>query len=81
VKISLTTVLVQDQEKALRFYTEILGFLENADIPMGGDRWVTLVSPHGPQGVELLLEPTRFAPAKTYQQALYEGGIPLTASG
>lgn len=81
MKISLTNVLVQDQEKALRFYTEILGFLKKADILMGSDRWLTLVSPDGPPGVELLLEPTRFAPAKTYQRALYEAGIPLTAFG
>lgn len=79
MKISLTSVLVQDQEKALHFYTEILGFLKKADIPMGADRWLTLISPDGPEGVELLLEPTRFTPAKTYQQALYEAGIPLAA--
>jgi catechol 2,3-dioxygenase-like lactoylglutathione lyase family enzyme len=81
VKINLTSVLVKDQEQALRFYTEILGFVKKADIPVGSDRWLTVVSPDGPEGAELLLEPTRLAPAKTYQKALYDAGIPLTAFG
>ena len=79
MKIKLTSVFVDDQDKALRFYTEVLGFVKKTDIPMGSARWLTVVSPEGPDDVELLLEPMEFAPAKTYQKALYEAGIPLTA--
>jgi catechol 2,3-dioxygenase-like lactoylglutathione lyase family enzyme len=79
MKIKLTSVIVDDQEKALRFYTEALGFVKKTDLPMGEHRWLTVVSPDGPADVELLLEPTAFAPAKTYQKALFDAGIPLTA--
>jgi len=71
--------MVGDQEKALTFYTEILGFVKKQDIPMGEHRWLTVVSPEGSDDVELLLEPMGFEPAKTFQAALYEAGIPLTA--
>ena len=71
--------MVDDQEKALKFYTEILGFVKKTEIPMGEHKWLTVVSPEAPDEVELLLEPMGFAPAKVYQKALFEAGIPLTA--
>lgn len=79
MKIKLTSVLVDDQEKALHFYTVVMGFVKKHDIPMGEARWLTVVSPEGPDDVELLLEPMGFEPARTFQQALFEAGIPLTA--
>ena len=79
MKIVVTSVMVNDQEKALKFYTEVLGFVKKTDIPMGGPRWLTVVSPEQPDGPELLLEPMGFAPAKTYQKALFDAGIPLTS--
>jgi hypothetical protein len=57
----------------------VLGFVKKADVPMGEVRWLTVVSPDGPGDIELLLEPTMFAPARTYQQALFDAGIPLTS--
>jgi catechol 2,3-dioxygenase-like lactoylglutathione lyase family enzyme len=79
MRISLTSVMVDDQEKALRFYTEALGFVKRADIPLGEYRWLTVVSPDGIEGVELVLEPMGFPPARTFQKALFDAGIPLTA--
>ena len=79
MRINLSSVLVDDQEKALRFYTEVLGFVRMADIPMGEYRWLTVVSPEGGEGIELVLEPMGFPPAKIYQKALFDAGIPLTA--
>lgn len=79
MKIVVTSVMVNDQDKALKFYTEVLGFVKKMDIPMGGPRWLTVVSPEQPDGPELLLEPMSFAPAKTYQKALFDAGIPLTS--
>jgi predicted enzyme related to lactoylglutathione lyase len=79
MKIILTSVMVDDQEKAYKFYTEVLGFVKKNDIPLGEDRWLTVVSPEGPDDVELLLEPMGFPPARTYQIALFEAGIPLTS--
>jgi predicted enzyme related to lactoylglutathione lyase len=76
MKIKLTSVMVDDQDKALKFYTEVLGFVKKYDIPMGEARWLTVISPEGPDDVELLLEPMGFPPAKTYQKALFEAGIP-----
>ena len=79
MQIKLASVMVNDQDKALAFYTEKLGFTKVQDLPMGGPhRWLTVSSPEGLEGVELLLEPMGFAPAKTYQEALYEAGIPAT---
>ena len=78
MRIALSSVMVDDQAKALRFYTETLGFVKKTDVDMGGPRWLTVVSPEGAEGVELLLEPMGFAPARTYQAALYAAGIPLT---
>ena len=79
MKIILTSVIVDDQDKALKFYTEVLGFVKKNDIPVGEARWLTVVSPEGPDDVELLLEPMGFPPARTYQKALFEAGIPLTS--
>jgi predicted enzyme related to lactoylglutathione lyase len=79
IKISLASVLVNDQENALEFYTRTLGFLKKRDMPAGTNRWLTVVSPEEPEGPELLLEPMGFAPAKTFQKALFDAGIPLTA--
>lgn len=79
MRIHLSSVLVDDQEKALKFYTEVLGFVKKADMQMGEFRWLTVVSPEGPEGVELVLEPMGFPPARTYQQALFEAGIPINA--
>lgn len=77
--IGLSSVMVDDQEKALKFYTEVLGFNKKTDIPMGEFRWLTVTSADGPAGVELVLEPMGFPPARTYQKALLDAGIPLTA--
>ena len=79
MKIKLSSVLVQNQEKALVFYTEVLGFEKKNDIPLGEYRWITVVSPEAPEDVELVLEPMGFPPAVTYQKALFEAGIPITA--
>ena len=79
MQIQLSSVLVDDQDKALRFYTEKLGFTKKNDISMGQYRWLTVTSPEGVQGAELVLEPMGFPPAKTYQQAKFEAGIPATA--
>lgn len=79
MRIALSSVLVDDQDKALRFYTEVLGFVEKHNIPVGAFRWLTVVSPDEPEGMELVLEPNDNPAAKTYQKALFEQGIPLTA--
>ncbi len=79
MKIKLTSVIVTDQEKALKFYTEVLGFVKKTEIPMGEHKWLTVVSPEEQSGVELVLEPMGFQPARVYQKALYDAGIPLTA--
>jgi catechol 2,3-dioxygenase-like lactoylglutathione lyase family enzyme len=79
MRITLTSVPVADQAKALTFYTDILGFVTKHDIPLGAARWLTVVSPEQPAGPELLLEPMDFAPARVYQQALFDAGIPWTA--
>ena len=79
IKIYVTSVPVEDQEKALNFYTSVLGFIKKKDIPLGEHKWLTVVSPEEQSGVELLLEPMEFEPAKLYQQALKEAGIPWTS--
>jgi catechol 2,3-dioxygenase-like lactoylglutathione lyase family enzyme len=79
MQIKFVSLFVKDQEAALHFYTQVLGFTKMADIPIGEDRWLTVVSPDGIQGVELVLEPFRFQPAAVYQKALYDAGIPATA--
>ena len=78
MKINLTSVLVDDQAKALRFYTETLGFRKKTDIDLGEARWLTVVSPELPDGVELLLEPDAHPAAKTFKAALVEDGMPYT---
>ncbi len=77
--IKLTSVFVDDQDKALKFYTEVLGFVKKSDLPVGRFRWLTVVSPEEPDGAELLLEPNDNPAANTYQKAIYEQGIPATA--
>lgn len=79
LKIKLTSILVDDQAKALAFYTDVLGFVKKQDFPVGEYRWITVVSPEGRDDLELALEPNANPAAKTYQQALFAQGIPLTA--
>jgi catechol 2,3-dioxygenase-like lactoylglutathione lyase family enzyme len=81
VKIVVTSVLVDDQQKALEFYTEILGFEKKQDIPAGGARWLTVVSPQDPDGTELLLEPDAHPAAKPFKKALVDDGMPYTSFG
>jgi catechol 2,3-dioxygenase-like lactoylglutathione lyase family enzyme len=79
MQIRLASVMVENQDSALRFYTTILGFIKNKDIPMSPTfRWLTVSAPEGAEGVELVLEPTAFPPAQTYQKALFAAGIPAT---
>jgi catechol 2,3-dioxygenase-like lactoylglutathione lyase family enzyme len=79
MKIVLTSVLVDDQEKALSFYRDVLGFQLKVDVPMGEHRWLTLVSPDDPEGVQLLLEPDAHPAAKPFKAALMADGIPYTS--
>jgi len=79
VKINLTSVLVDDQAKALRFYTDVLGFVKKADIPLGEHRWLTVVSPDDPEGTELVLEPDEHPAARPFKEALVSDGIPFTS--
>lgn len=79
VKIKLSSVIVDDQEKALKFYTEVLGFVKKTDLAVGEARWLTVASPEAPDEIELVLEPNSNPAARTYQQAIHEQGIPLTA--
>jgi len=79
MKIKLSSVLVDDQDKALKFYTEVLGFVKKTDLPAGEYKWLTVVSPDGPDDIELVLEPNVNPAAKTFQKAIFEQGIPLTA--
>ncbi|HZD01187.1 MAG TPA: VOC family protein, partial [Actinomycetes bacterium] len=79
MRINLTSILVDDQAKALQFYTDVLGFVKKTDIPLGEDRWLTVVSPQQPEGPELLLEPDGHPAAKPFKQALVEDGIPFTS--
>jgi predicted enzyme related to lactoylglutathione lyase len=81
MKIVITSVLVDDQEKAFRFYSQVLGFTRKHDIPMGEFRWLTLVSPEDMDGVELLLEPDQHPAAGPFKRALVEDGIPFTSFG
>jgi catechol 2,3-dioxygenase-like lactoylglutathione lyase family enzyme len=81
IKITLTSIIVDDQEKALRFYRDILGFEPKLDIPMGAHRWLTLVSPGDPNGVQLVLEPDEHPAAKPFKSALTADGIPYTSFG
>jgi catechol 2,3-dioxygenase-like lactoylglutathione lyase family enzyme len=79
IKIRLTSVFVDDQEKALKFYTEVLGFVKKRDIPVGKAKWLTVVSPDEPDGTELLLEPSDNPAARAFKKAVFDQGIPFTA--
>jgi catechol 2,3-dioxygenase-like lactoylglutathione lyase family enzyme len=79
MRIAMTSVFVDDQEKAVRFYTDVLGFVVKNDVPVGEHRWLTVVSPHSPDGVELVLEPDQHPAARAFKQALVADGIPFTA--
>ena len=81
MRIVVTSVLVDDQEKALQFYTNILGFQKKADISMGDARWLTVTSPQDPDGTELLLEPDSHPAAGPFKEALVADGIPVTSFG
>lgn len=81
MRIVVTNVFVRDQEKALKFYTDVLGFVKKQDMPAGEFRWLTVASPEDPDGVELLLEPNDNPAAKAYQKALFEQGIPAASFG
>ena len=81
MRIVVTSVFVDDQEKALRFYTEVLGFVKREDVPVGEARWLTVASPEDPEGTELLLEPDAHPAAKPFKQALVADGIPFTMFG
>ena len=79
MRIRLTSIMVTDQDKALRFYTDVLGFLKKHEIPVGEFKWMTVVSPEGPDDVELSLEPNANPAAKVFQEAMFKQGIPLAA--
>ena len=79
MRINLASVLVDDQAKALRFYTEVLGFVPKNDVPMGEARWLTVVSPEEPDGVELVLEPDAHPAVRPFKEALVADGIPFTS--
>ena len=80
MKIKLTSIMVDDQNKALKFYTDVFGFVKKHDIPVGGEyRWITVVSPEGSGDVELSLEPNANPVGKTFQEGLFKQGIPATA--
>jgi catechol 2,3-dioxygenase-like lactoylglutathione lyase family enzyme len=79
MKIHLSSVFVDDQDKALRFYTDVLGFVKKTEVPLGDHRWLTVVSPEDPDGTELVLEPDSHPAVKPYRAALAEDGIPATS--
>ena len=79
MKIKLTSVFVDDQDKALKFYVGTLGFVKKHDMPVGEFKWLTVVSPEAPDDIELLLEPNENPAAKAYQQGIFEQGIPAAA--
>ncbi len=79
MRISYASMLVDDQDKALQFYTDVLGFTLKHDVPMGEARWITVVSPQDPDGTELVLEPDEHPAVKPFKDALVADGIPFTA--
>ncbi len=81
MRINLMSVMVDDQTKALRFYTEVLGFVKKNEIPLGEHSWLTVVSPEDPGGTELSLEPDEHPAARSFKPALVEDGIPFTSFG
>jgi len=80
-RITVTSVLVDDQDKALRFYTDVLGFVKKTEVSMGDHRWLTVVGPGEPDGVELLLEPDAHPASHVFKEALVADGIPYTSFG
>jgi catechol 2,3-dioxygenase-like lactoylglutathione lyase family enzyme len=79
MKIHLTSVFVDDQDKALKFYTEVLGFVKKSEIPLGEHRWLTVVSPQDLEGVELVLEPDSHPAVGPFKEALSADGIPFAS--
>lgn len=79
MRIKLNSIMVDDQQKALEFYTGVLGFEPKHDIPVGAYRWITVVSPEGRDDLELVLEPNANPAGRTFQEALFQQGIPATA--
>ena len=79
MRINIASVLVDDQDKALRFYTQVLGFEKKAEVPLGEHRWLTVTSPEDPDGIELLLEPDSHPAARPFKEALVADGIPFTS--
>jgi catechol 2,3-dioxygenase-like lactoylglutathione lyase family enzyme len=79
MRINLASVLVDDQQKALRFYTDVLGFVKKTEVPLGEHSWLTVVSPDDPDGVELVLEPDEHPAARPFKDALVADGIPFTS--
>jgi catechol 2,3-dioxygenase-like lactoylglutathione lyase family enzyme len=79
MRINLSSVLVDDQDKALRFYTQVLGFQKKTEVPLGEHRWLTVTSPEDPNGTELVLEPDNHPAARPFKEALVADGIPFTS--
>jgi catechol 2,3-dioxygenase-like lactoylglutathione lyase family enzyme len=79
MRIKLTSIMVDHQDKAVTFYTDVLGFKKKHDIPVGEYRWITVTSPEGPDDIELSLEPNANPAGKAFQEAMFTQGIPLTA--
>jgi catechol 2,3-dioxygenase-like lactoylglutathione lyase family enzyme len=79
MRIKLTSIMVDDQDKALSFYTDVLGFKKKSDFPVGQYRWITVISPEGPDDLELALEPNANPAGKAFQDAMFSQGIPITA--
>jgi catechol 2,3-dioxygenase-like lactoylglutathione lyase family enzyme len=79
MRIKLTSIMVNDQDKALKFYTEVLGFRKKHEIPVGAYKWLTVTSPEGPDDLELSLEPNANPAGKTFQEAMFAQGIPVAA--
>ena len=79
MRIKLTSIMVNDQDKALKFYTEVLGFRKKHEIPVGEYKWLTVTSPEGPDNIELSLEPNANPAGKTFQEAMFAQGIPVAA--
>ncbi|GAB3152675.1 VOC family protein [Micromonospora sonneratiae] len=79
MRINVTSVMVHNQDEALRFYTEVLGFVKKTEIPLGEARWLTVVSPDDQNGCELVLEPDGHPAAKPFKEALVNDGIPYTS--
>jgi catechol 2,3-dioxygenase-like lactoylglutathione lyase family enzyme len=79
LRIVLTSIFVEDQNRALAFYTDVLGFVPKTDMPLGEARWITVASPADPDGVELLLEPNHNPVARAYQEGVYGQGLPATS--